>query len=459
MSTTFDTTAVGRDPLRPPQSELSRRLRFFGYGFAGLVLTVDQLLLPMFHVGNVPYKVSYILLGVALLSWLAAESTDRAARGNRELFTFALAIGAIIVAGLLGELWLAANEMVISHSEASRSVLIYLLLILAFGLGQRAGKFRMGWLPWIFVIAASLNLAFGLLRSQLPGWLVSVYYAQRNVADLGVEDVRTVQDLLEMARPRGLFGNPNTSALMVNVIVLFIQIGLRNDLLRIRSILLSLAILFLPLIVAGLLASRGEFIVATILALLNLRWIAKRMPPRRRMRFVFTAVAVPVLAAVMVVTYFHDHPLLKNLGRVVAIVNTLSDSTRRASRDEGVARPLLALDIAVERVSAFPLTGTGFGMAVDPPFDYGTQYYHNDWLRLLATSGVVGVLAMLFVIRRFSWRLGWPIVLPFLLPGLINTFMLTPPAFVFYWFMVGVVRAKLRDERNVAGTRGPLSAQ
>jgi hypothetical protein len=432
--------AVGVGSRQPPARVWSGVI---GYGALGLILAVDQLLLPMFHLGNLPYKLSYVLLGTVALFWfVTGANTHDEQRRRVELLHFGLAMGAVVAAGLLGELWLATTQDVISHAEAWRSTLIYVLAILAFGLGRHAARMRMSGLVWVLIAAVALNLVFALLKSRLPGWLVGLYYDERAVGDLNLNFINDVTDLLELARPRGLFGNPNASALMINIIVLFIQIGLRNGFLQIRSALVTLAVVFMPILLSVVLASRAEFIVASTLGLLNLRWIIRGMPRTARLRLTVGLAMVPLLAAVAVQRALQEFPILENFERVVTVVTNLGDADKRGSVDEGAARPLLALNVAASRVSHSPLFGTGFGSAVAPPFDYGTNYYHNDWLRLLATSGVIGIIAMLWLIARFAWPLGWPIVIPFVLPGLVNTFMLTLPAFIFFWFMVGVLRDK-----------------
>ena len=41
---------------------------------------------------------------------------------------------------------------------------------------------------------------------------------------------------------------------------------------------------------------------------------------------------------------------------------------------------------------------------------------------------------MLWIIWRFVLFLGWPVLIPFILPGLVNTFLLNIPAVMFFFF-------------------------
>ena len=46
----------------------SKRKFILNFSLFGVILVYDQLLLPMFHIGSLPYKVSYLLMGVWVLS-------------------------------------------------------------------------------------------------------------------------------------------------------------------------------------------------------------------------------------------------------------------------------------------------------------------------------------------------------------------------------------------------------
>jgi O-antigen ligase len=107
----------------------------------------------------------------------------------------------------------------------------------------------------------------------------------------------------------------------------------------------------------------------------------------------------------------------------------------------GLSRPLLMLERMWERFQFSPVFGAGFSATVGPPFAEGSEFFHNDWLRMVATSGLVGLGAMLWIVWRYCLRYSWVAAIPFVLPGLVNTFMLLIPAFLFYFFMIGVLHA------------------
>lgn len=421
------------------------------YSVLALIVLADQMLLPMFHVAGLPFKLSYLLLGLALLPRMLEdqEPGDRS-RVTRD-WQVAAAIGVVVFAGLAGEVWLSATQLGVAHGEALRSTVIYGLAVLAFLLGQRASRFRFQWLIYVFFIAIGLNVAFVVLQHRLPEWLTGFYYPP------GVFDELTV---FEFLRPRGLFGNPNASAHMISILVLFIHLALRHRLLVVSSTAVGVAIILLPFLLATALASRGEFIVTIVLGYLNYR-VLFGADSERRARALRLAIAC-VLGLLLGVAGTQIAKRSEWAGQLRRIVETVADAETRASPEGGIARPLMTFEYARDRFVMSPAFGTGFGHADRYPFDFETVYYHNDWFRLLVTSGIIGVVAMLWLLWRFAWPLGWPSMIPLVLPGLVNTFMLNIPAFICYFLLIGVLRENIarpsREEARLKGRRVENSA-
>jgi hypothetical protein len=416
------------------------------FALIGLILVVDQLLVPMFHIGPFPYKISYLLLGLWLGDWVLGGVHPSQRRAAADFLRAAIAISIIVGCALVGEVILAFRSPPSSYGEAVRSVLIYVLATLSFGLGLSARRFQLKWLIVVLFVSIGLNLAFVFLRTGLPAWLINFYYSQRDVNTVAISGVSDVAGMLDLTRPRGLFSNPNVSALMVNIVALFIHLAWRKRLLGLPGALVGMAVVVLPVVLTAVLASRGEFLVASVLAFLNLRLMFGAQSIFKRIRVALVAGIIGLVAVAGSSTLRSGESPLQNLERILQLRNIFDVSSGATEEDQatgGLARPLIGLVGAWDRFSTSPLVGTGFSVGQAYPFDFETQYFHNDWFRLLVTSGPIGVAAMLWLIRRFCWPLGWPAIIPFVLPGLVNTFQLNIPAFMFYFFMVGVLRAKL----------------
>jgi hypothetical protein len=414
----------------------------------GLVLVVDQLLLPMFHLGPLPVKISYLLLGVWFADWLVHNGVRSRRRERADFLRFALAAGLIVSCSLAGEAITSLRSPVPSHGEAIRSVLVYALVTLSFGLGLDARSFQPKWLIAVLFVAIVLNLSFVFLPTALPSWLIALYYSQRNVESLGLSGVVDVAGVLNLSRPRGLFSNPNVSALLVNVNALFIHVAWRRRLLAPGAVV-GTAVITLPLALTAFLSSRGEFVVAAVLALLNLRLLFRDQSFAKRTRAALVIMLVLAGAVAAFPSGGTFQGPLANLERILrlrTIFMAPSGPPVEGDEDqaEGLGRSLIEFDRARARFATSPIVGTGFSVGQSPPFDVPTRYFHNDWFRLLVTSGLVGFAAMTWLIHRYCWSLGWPTLIPFILPGIVNTFQLNIPAMMFYFFMVGVLRSKLR---------------
>ena len=422
----------------------------------GGVFVFDQMLLPMFHAGPVSLKISYFVLLLWLISKLVESPASRPQSfPKRDFYIFALSMAVILGTGLIGELWLSTTQTNVVHTEVFRISAFYLLTVLAFGLGLQSSRFNFNWLVWLFYSSVILTLLFIVFRSQLPGWLTSFYYPELAVKDMsGFDHIRSVSDLIELSRPLGLFGNPNISSHMINLNALMIYLALRKGLLRTSGVL-GLGVVVFPLILAAMFASRGEFIVAVILGISNYRIMSKLNGQASGLRKILTAFIVVFSLFVAYIVAQEDEGIRSNIERIGLLIDVVSESekvrTDQAMDEDvyegaiGSSRYFLFLRAgAIERWLHSPFLGTGFGNASHFPFNAETRYYHNDWARLFVTSGLLGFSIIIVLLHRFAWPLGWPVLIPWIFPGLINSFMLVYPAFMFYWFMLGVFNQKTR---------------
>jgi hypothetical protein len=419
--------------------------------FFGLVLVIDQLLLPMFHFKGFPFKISYFLASLWFLDFLIKKKRDIYI--DREFKLFCLATFIIIICGSLGELFFSIYWTVESFEPFIRSNLIYVLTVFSFGLGLASSRFDIKWLFPVILISIFLNFAFIFLKFQLPTFLIDLYYGKEVIDDFKGLGLDSVEAILELSRPRGLFPNPNGSAFLVNIISLFIYLGIKHKLCAVPSVKVYVLIILLPVVLSVLLASRGEFIVAVILAVLHF----KTLKLSKKINFV-VLVSVTILTTLLFSASFiqkiDTSDMKRNLERVLSIVKVIDNASSKDSDVKAlssVARPLQTLVWAYERFKVSPIFGTGYAKVQGHEyFEEGTDYLHNDWFRLMVTSGLIGLIAMLWIINRFVMFLGWPVLIPFIFPGMINTFLLNIPAVMFFFYMVGYMRSKLRHPRSLA---------
>ncbi len=430
----------------PASSKKKIKYRFnLGYSMLSLVLIVDQLLLPMFHIGELSFKIGYLVLGVWLINWLnsSRKNVDETKDINQVFGVFSI----IISCSILGEMWLASSYNVPFYDDTLRNITAFIFASLAFGLGRSSKRFRFEWLLNVLFCAIALNLAFIIFKNDLPSWLITFYYPEKATGDsVGFQ---SVEDIIALARPRGLFGNPNASMLMVNIIVLAICIALRKKIIVIKSLWSAVSLIILPVLLAVLLASRGEFIVSCVLGYLNFKTLRNNFGRSLKFTIIFTPLSF-VIAAVFLMGSLGDN-FSSNVDRALAVAEVLDNSEEKEST---IARPLIQLNTFIDRFQKSPIFGTGISSADAIQFSQGTQYFHNDWFYIATISGIIGFFSIFWLMSHLARRLGWPVLIPFFFPGLVNTFILNVPALIGYFAMIGILLASIQFRLQFNSQKG-----
>ena len=430
---------------------LNKGRTYLSYSIMGLVLIIDQLVLPMFHVGTFPFKVSYFILAYWFILMIVQPMKMIPDKKDRvDFLRFTIAVGFLIICGVLGDIYVNFLTSVSSYHETFKADLIYFFAIFSFGLGICSRKFSYNWLVNILYVAVFINMLFIFYKSNLPQWLIDFYYPELTVKKFDLDTLSDVTTILELGRPRGMFSNPNGSAFMVNIIALFIYVALKKEYLKLEPGLKSVGVIMLPLFTAILLASRGEIIVATLLAVLNFKIIFKKASFVKKTSFFLIIIGVIISVFFVIINKFDSSgSFSSSLDRVYTVFNILSKAENfdvYENRNQGAARPLVMLELAAQRFSYSPLFGTGFNAGNTSPFDEGTIYFHNDWLYLLVTGGFFGFFVMLWIIKKFVWPINLVLIVPFFLPAMVNTFLLNMPTVIFYFYMIGLLRSDARKK-------------
>ena len=430
----------------PASSKKKKRYRFkLSYSTLSLVLIVDQLLLPMFHIGEVSFKIGYIILGVWLINWL--NSSRKNVDETKDIKQVIGVFSVIVSCSILGEMWLASSYNVPSYADTLRNITAFIFASLAFGLGRSSKRFRFEWLLTILFWAIALNFAFIIFKNDLPSWLISFYYPEKATSDsVGFQ---SVEDIIALARPRGLFGNPNASMLMVNIIVLAICIALKKKILVIKSLYSAVSLIIFPVLLAVLLASRGEILVSCVLGFLNFKNLRNNFGSSLKSILILIAVSFAI-ATTFLLGSLGDN-FSSNLERALTMTKILDNNEHEESN---IARPLIQYNTFIDRFQKSPIFGTGISSADDIQFSQGTQYFHNDWFYVATTSGIIGFFSIVWLMSLLVQRLGWPVIIPFFFPGLVNTFVLNVPAFIGYFGMMGILLASMQFRLNFNYRKG-----
>jgi oligosaccharide repeat unit polymerase len=402
--------------------------------FIGLIFSLDCLLFPMFHIGGMPIKPSYLIIIIWVLYIFFLKK-----RFDRDVLKFTVPFITIITCALFGEIIMDFRFSEMFHTETAWSISIYLLVILSFGFSRDLNDFNFNWLWSILLLAVIINFVL-IFFSNKFAILASFYYSQQAASDLGLDGV---DEIFTMLRPRGIFGNPNTSMLQVNIIYLFSVVGVKAKLCKSPKGIKLFFCIVMPISLAIILGSRSELIVSCFYSM-YLLWTLWG----RKSLIYISLIGFVLVASIFVIS----RVLEKNKGSEKSDMLTYAISRITKTNDEfltaedqtqGIKRPLIMFEYAKERFLFSPLVGTGFNLVENTyPFNESPRYFHNDWFRIIATSGIIGFMSLLWVLYKFSYRFNPILLTPFILPGLTNTFLLSIPTIMYYFFMLGILHKK-----------------
>jgi O-antigen ligase len=314
-----------------------------------------------------------------------------------------------------------------------------LLAVFSYGFSRSLRDFNFNWLWLILFLAIFLNFLLIFFSNIFP-FIPSFYYSENAASDLGVDDV---DEIVNMLRPRGIFGNPNTSMLQVNIIYLFVIVGVKAKFCKPPKGVKIFFFIVAPIILAILLGSRSELLVSCFYSI----YLCWTLWGKKSLIF------IGLIGFVLIVSIFILSSFLeKNTGieksdmltyAISRITKTSDEFLNTEDESQGFKRPLVKFEHVKNRFLFSPLVGTGFNQVGDTyPFHESPRYLHNDWFRIIATSGIIGFMSLLWFLYKFSYRFNPILLTPFILPGLTNTFLLSIPTIMFYFFMLGILHKK-----------------
>ena len=125
--------------------------------------------------------------------------------------------------------------------------------------------------------------------------------------------------------------------------------------------------------------------------------------------------------------------------------------------NEGLLRPVAYISFAQDRFLRSPLLGTGYETTIDT----AAPNYHNDWVIVFITGGVLGLIAYL-ALFIYLVRLEPLLGLPLLLPGLTNSILGAPQHLLLLMLLAGVIagrrfakrKSSLQSSSEISGERG-----
>lgn len=398
-------------------------------GVVAAVFVLDETILPVFHFGGLSIKISYVILLIWLLFNLFRMQAGVGADSINAQFTQWSASKSIftrfwllILLSCVGELTMRIFSSATDTTPFTDAIKYYLFMLSAFGLGYTCFKFNKKILLYALYGYSLINIGLLMFYSSLPGFIRTLYGEYFNTG----------------IRIRGTGGNANTTLLVMNCILLAIVLTHRVGLLKIKGVHLWL-VLLVPIITNVIISSRGEFVHTVVLELFYVYNMLKNEPNKTK-----TLVRVVILIAALIAAYYFVFGYLYNTNANVKYgidrLMTLSSVDDEELKDvDTLLRPFIKIDRFWERFHYSPIWGAGYSYGSAEDFIKSATGYHNDWFRVLASTGILGFALWFMNEKKFYSVAGICVLLPVCIAGLTNTFIQSVHAFNIYFFIMGVL--------------------
>lgn len=129
----------------------------------GLIFVIDSLLFPMFHIGELPIKPSYLILVFWMIFvFFYSKKVDK------DFLKIVAGFALIIICALVGETIMEFTFPDMRHAETGWSIMIYLLAILSYGFSKDLLDFNFNWLWPLLLSALGVNFFLIFLSNAFP---------------------------------------------------------------------------------------------------------------------------------------------------------------------------------------------------------------------------------------------------------------------------------------------------
>ena len=373
------------------------------------LMGLDLLCLPMFHLGPVPWKPSYLLL----LFYLPRM---RLTAYHRAYARPALLLAFLMWPALL-TFWFY-NDIQFTRERTLTFSFGFLLGTAGFALGFARKNRHLDFITYLNVFYTAINAYLWLNFDTVPD-LIRFY---------GLEE--RLEEGLMAYRNMGVLFNPNVSAMSSLLLIVFYVIAYERGALARRSMAWVVANFVCVWATVLSFGSRGTLVA---LALLTVYFFQKFVFSRN-----FLKLGVLLIIALVLSKSLYDYdPLFAKradiaLASVEGFKHVLDIDSQPAT--ETVVRPVRKLGLALERLAYSPLWGTGMETnAENHPFEDAA--FHNDALSLLAGEGILGFVAYLGLIG-VAYRIS-PVTFLLFLKGMVHSFVILVSHFLFFSIMMG----------------------
>ena len=369
----------------------------------------EVFLLPMWNFGPIPFKFSLLIILYSLLRKLPK-------------FYFIAPIFGLIFLLWLGKFYSYLFLDEYQFQQTIRATVNYSLITAAFLYSQKVKNIdNFNWIAILALAFGFINIFIFIIGPNFPP-IISFY-------SLGDR----LDDGLFFYRNPGINTNPNGSALIGNLILLFWVVSKKNDLITLKSPFWNL-IVFVSIGLAMIsFVSKSGFIAYFILCLY---YVINNFSIRN---LFYTSFAI-IIAMFFVLNFtkkLNPQELIvfeQGIDKILNMDDAIASELNKNNSFDGSR--IFKIKAALDDFIFSPLFGNGSDRFTGSKLS--ETAYHNDWSEILVSTGILGILAFIIVVYRVS-KLNYILILPFFIPGMTNAFMFTMQIVAFYFLFVGLI--------------------
>ena len=411
------------------------------------IFIFDCAVMPVIKLMGLSIKISYGIAFISILLLLFNFIYKRKLTygSSNSIFIWLMTYTLLL---FFGELWSASVYGIAIRTGFFKIIIGVVLMIGSLYCGY-ASKAKIGAIAyWSFIANVVVNCTLALLGRSVPSFMARLYSVSLDTFIDGYY------------RNGGIIGNPNSSLLVTNMILLLVVVLYRYDKLRLSSI--KLASLYLFSIAADIIvSSRGELLhTVFILAYLTFWIFKKNDSPTKLLKKSIPIVLIILLTVGLLWGVLAERfpNIQTSLDRMTSLDDVFDTSTEDANT-ASIARPFLKFDVFFGRFKYSPIWGTGIdGGGNISAFTKGTTGYHNDFFMILGATGIIGLILWIKIIKKAITKIGICMISPFIVTAISNTFIQSYFGTMLYFFIIGYVLCfKDKEAKEVCITRRSMS--
>ena len=369
----------------------------------------EVFLLPVWHLGPISFKFSFLIIIYSFRKKIPKSS-------------FILPFLALIILLWFGKFY---SYLFLGEYEFQETIKITLNYFVIIGVFLYSKKIKipnnLNWLALLALAFTFINICIFILAPKYPS-ITSFYNLETRL-----------EEGLFLYRNPGINTNPNGSAMMANLILLFWVVANNNNLITLKSKFWDIIVFASIGLAIVSFVSKSGFLAYFILCVFYFR---KKFSILK----LFKATVPVIIVAFLISNFIKQLP--KNELRVLEfgidkIVNfdEALESEINLDQSQNGSR-IFKVNAAIENFITSPVFGSGSDRSTGSVLN--TVWYHNDFSEILVSTGLLGFLFYLLIVYRI-FKIDYILTLPIFLPGLTNAFIFTFQIAAFYFLFVGLI--------------------